>query len=308
MSIANVFPKIPVGLSPPFLRQYMIHRKRQFPLPRNLVIVAGIVLLLGVAGCQGRGNASAPQAPATLPPTVAPEMPNNTSTSPATVPAAGATPQSTLAAPAPTVVLTASVASMATPPAPTTRPDPTATPASVASPATANLPVRILIDLSDNQKIDAPVVEMSWKVVQTADGPRTDWVIPKNATGHHINSVALGEPGNLVISGHNNIYGQIFRLISLAWDDDRRAKVDDFTDRSDVLNGRSIQLFDATGKQFNYIVTDFYRLKDTGVPQEQRIANARFMQPTAETQVTLITCWPPSSNTHRLVVIAKPAN
>ena len=149
---------------------------------------------------------------------------------------------------------------------------------------------------------------MSWRVVQTANGPRSDWVVPKNEAGHHINSAALDEMGNLVISGHNNIYGQVFRRVSLAWNDDQRTKVDDFTDRSDVLTGRSIQLFDAAGRQFDYIVTDFYRLKDTGVSQEQRIANARFMQPAAEAQVTLITCWPPSSNTHRLVVIAKRVN
>jgi len=165
--------------------------------------------------------------------------------------------------------------------------------------------VRIVIP---DLKLDAPVVEMGWRVVQTANGPSSDWVIPENQAGHHMNSAALGAQGNLVISGHNNIYGRVFQPISLAWDDDKRTRVDDFTDQSDVLNGHVIELFDAGGKQYNYTITAFYRLKDTGVPLEQRIANARFMQPTHATQVTLITCWPPTSNTHRLVVIAQPAS
>ena len=99
------------------------------------------------------------------------------------------------------------------PETPTVAPTPTAEPAAVAA------PVRIVIP---DLKIDAPVAEMGWQVVETANGPRSDWVIPKDEAGHHINSVQLGEPGNLVISGHNNIFGQVFRPISFAWDNDAR--------------------------------------------------------------------------------------
>lgn len=148
---------------------------------------------------------------------------------------------------------------------------------------------------------------MGWEVIQTADGPRSEWVIPKYEAGHHINSTLLGQPGNLVISGHNNIYGQVFKPISFAWDNDRRVRVDDFADRSEVLNGRSIQLFDEAGQVYTYVIEEFYRLRDTGVPLQQRIANSRFMQPTQDTRLTLITCWPPTNNTHRLVVVARPA-
>jgi sortase A len=43
------------------------------------------------------------------------------------------------------------------------------------------------------------------------------------------------------------------------------------------------------------------------VSNEQRIKNGRFMQPTEDERLTIITCWPPTNNTHRLAVIAKPA-
>ena len=70
-------------------------------------------------------------------------------------------------------------------------------------------------------KIDVPVVEMGWRVVQSAAGPRSDWVIPQNEAGHHVNSALLGDEGNVVISGHNNIYGEVFKPISFAWDNAR---------------------------------------------------------------------------------------
>jgi sortase A len=165
-------------------------------------------------------------------------------------------------------------------------------------------PARLVIP---DLKIDTKVVPMGWQVVKTASGERSDWVIPKNEAGHHIDSAQLGVAGNLVISGHNNIYGRVFMPISLAWDDDTRVKVDAFTDRSDILNGRRIALYDAVGQEYDYVITEFYRLKDTGVSVAQREVNARFIQPTDDTRLTIVTCWPPTNNTHRLIVVAVPA-
>jgi sortase A len=291
----------------------MFYNKRWLSPLGSLVVISGIVFLFGLGGCQSQRQPQVSQSPAGLRPTQVPTA--------ALVPTA--TPVIPTVPPAPPTVIPTRPAATATPAAaapldtatqrPKVGPSPTTTSAAGVAPVptyaavSASTPVRLVVDLP-GRKLAAPVVEMGWKVIQTADGPRSDWVIPKNEAGHHMNSAMLGEPGNLVISGHNNIYGQVFRPISLAWDDDTRIKVDNFTDESRVLDGRSIQLFDASGKQFNYTVTGFYRLKDTGVSLQQRIANARYMQPTDETQVTLITCWPPSSNTHRLVLIAKPAN
>jgi len=172
----------------------------------------------------------------------------------------------------------------------------------VPAPAQAGPPARLV---TSEIGIDIPVVQMAWEVVQTAKGPQTEWVIPENQAGYHIDSVQLGQPGNLVISGHNNIYGRVFERISLAWPG-KSSKVDDITERSDILNGRTIQLYNQAGQRFDYVITDFLRLKDAGIPLAQRLENARYMRPTDDTRLTLITCWPPWSNTHRLIVIAKP--
>jgi sortase A len=176
-----------------------------------------------------------------------------------------------------------------------------ATQAPTAAPAV--LPVRFVIP---DLKIDTKVQEMGWDVVQTKSGPVSEWSIPKNAAGHHINSAGIGQPDNLVISGHNNIYGRVFMPISQAWTNDGRVKVDSFTDRSHVLDGREVFLYDGAGNQYKYVITDFYRLKDTGVSAQQRETNGRFILPTGDERVTIITCWPPTNNTHRLVVIARP--
>lgn len=271
----------------------MVKMKRQRRSWSSTLILLGLLAALGLAGCQNaQPTAKVEQTPlptstaTAIPPTATP-----TAAPPTVAPSPTAAPPTQ--APAPTVAPTLIPVAAA--------PAPAVTPLS----ASAAAPVRLVISDAD-LKIDARVVEMGWQVVQTANGPRSDWVIPKNEAGHHINSVGLGEQGNVVISGHNNIYGRVFRPISLAWDDDKRTKVDDFTDQSDVLNGRTIQLFNARGQAFSYVITAFYRLKDTGVSLQQRIANARFIEPTAEAQLTLVTCWPPSSNTHRLIVIARP--
>ena len=109
-----------------------------------------------------------------------------------------------------------------------------------------------------------------------------------------------------MISGHNNVYGRVFAPISLAWDTQTSERIDAFTDRSDVLNGRPIQLYSPDGRRFDYVVTDFIRVLDKGVSEAQRVANARFLEPTTDARLTLITCWPMMSNTHRLILLARP--
>lgn len=270
------------------------------------LMVVGLALILGVAGYFAWSEAQAAQVQAELDASAAAAAQRATAVS---VKEAQA---QEIAARVPTATPTRRPPTATPLPSPTARPQSTATAEPIASP-TATLaptatpeplkPVRIAIP---DLKIDAKVVDMGWEVVQTKSGPVSQWVIPKNAAGHHINSANLDEVGNLVISGHNNIYGQVFKPISQAWNNDKRVQVDAFTDESDVLNGREVVLYDENGDAHTYVITEFYRLKDTGVSAEQRMVNGRFIQPTEDERVTIITCWPPTNNTHRLAVIAVP--
>lgn len=187
-------------------------------------------------------------------------------------------------------------------PTPTPAPSDTPAPTPTAAPE-SQLPVRLVIP---DLRIDTGVEEMGWNVVQTKNGPVSEWAIPKNEAGHHLNSAGIGQQDNLVISGHNNIYGRVFMPISQVWTNDGALKIDAYTDESPVLDGHEIYLYDPAGRQYRYVITDFLRLRDSGVSQKQREANSKYMLPTGDERLTIITCWPPTNNTHRLIVIARP--
>ncbi|MDH7487224.1 MAG: sortase [Anaerolineae bacterium] len=177
--------------------------------------------------------------------------------------------------------------------------------ATVIPSAPPAVPVRIVIpDLG----IDAPVEEVGWRVEEVRGELRSTWEMASFAAGHHSNSALPGQPGNVVISGHHNIEGKVFKNISLAWDEETaELQEDGITKRSHVLDGYTITLYDAAGRTFRYIIEGMYNMPDRDVSEEQRRYNARFIAPTSEPLLTLVTCWPYTNNTHRIVVVARLA-
>jgi sortase A len=57
---------------------------------------------------------------------------------------------------------------------------------------------------------------------------------------------------------------------------------------------------------FFYKVTTRQILKERDQPLEVRLKNAQWIQPTSDERLTLVTCWPYTTNTHRLIIVAKP--
>ena len=55
-----------------------------------------------------------------------------------------------------------------------------------------------------------------------------------------------------------------------------------------------------------YEVTTLHILPDRDEPLEVRRQNALWIQPTLDERLTLVTCWPYTNNTHRLIVVAMP--
>lgn len=122
--------------------------------------------------------------------------------------------------------------------------------------------------------------------IQLGDQVYSQWNVPNEfAAGWHQLSAPLGERGNTVLNGHHNIYGEVFRYLVR------------------LEPGDIITL--ASGDQrFTYVVAQTMTLAESGQPANVRETNARWILPTADERVTLITCWPYAANTHRLVVIA----
>ncbi len=163
-------------------------------------------------------------------------------------------------------------------------PQPTATAATETVLAATEPPDRLAIP---SIELDALVLKMGWRVTESDGQQVSEWIVPDNAVGWHKNSALPGHDENVVMSGHHNVKGEVFRYLA------------------DVKVGDKINLY-VGSDLFPYHVTETYILKEKGQPLAVRIENARFMRPTGDERLTLISCWPYSNNTHRVIVVAKP--
>ncbi|MDI3341700.1 MAG: sortase [Sphaerobacter sp.] len=136
--------------------------------------------------------------------------------------------------------------------------------------------------------VDTPVVEVDYDLVTIEGVPVMQWQVADYAAGHHRTSANPGEDGNIVISGHDDWRGEVFR------------------DLPHLALGDPIILVTPEGEH-RYAVAELVYRKDTGAPLAERLATGQFLSPMPEERVTLVTCWPYGIDDHRLIVIAKPA-
>ncbi len=167
----------------------------------------------------------------------------------------------------------------------TPTPTPTPVPSMQRTRPAALPPQRIVVPAIE---LDAPVVPMRWHNVVRNGQEFTEWDIPDYAAGFQIGSALPGQPGNTVIAGHHNIKGRVFDRL---WN---------------LVPGDSIYLYTAENV-FHYVVEDMFFLRELGASPEQRRQNAVWIGPSLDERLTLVTCWPPTGNAYRLIVIAKPA-
>lgn len=147
------------------------------------------------------------------------------------------------------------------------------------------LPDRLQIP---NIRVDTPVVALGWSTTQNDNGRIfSEWEVADNAAGWHKNSALLGEQGNLVMSGHNNIKGAVFRNL----DQLKRG------DKAIIWSGK---------QHFDYQVSDVMIVPEKYASIQQRLANAKWIGPFDDQRLTLVSCWPRDDNTHRIIVIAYP--
>lgn len=103
------------------------------------------------------------------------------------------------------------------------------------------------------------------------------WEQLKMGVGHHPNTANPGERGNMVLSAHNDIYGEIFRHL----------------DKLEL--GDEVVVY-AGEQPYRYIVKAKQIVEPTVV---------EVMAPTTKPVVTLISCYPYMVDSHRIVVIAE---
>jgi LPXTG-site transpeptidase (sortase) family protein len=164
-------------------------------------------------------------------------------------------------------------------PLPTLTPTPTATPLPLP-------PVRISIPAIDLNTI----IEETYPTTKTLWTGKQEfiWESISYAIGHYNTSGFPGEGTNIVLAGHNNTEGAVFRRLE------------------ELDEGDDIIVYTAD-KAFYYEV-----LKKIIVPyrgfEAKADASLRFYAAPKSTEtVTLISCWPYITNKDRIVVIAQPA-
>ncbi len=124
-------------------------------------------------------------------------------------------------------------------------------------------------------RIQIPAINVDAPVVQ-GDG----WEQLKKGVAQHIGTANPGQTGNLVLSAHNDIFGEIFRYL----------------DR--LQPGDEIIVF-TNQKQYTYVVDGTRVVEPTSV---------EVMAPTGSPVVTLISCYPYLVDKQRIVVRANLQN
>ncbi len=191
-------------------------------------------------------------------------------TTPVVPPVSYATPP--LATPAPVAT---SIAMPTYPlPVPTVLPQTAAEPVALAIPAIG---------------LEAPIVPVTPTVQQIGDQKVQFWPVPDmKAAGWQVGSARPGSGGNTVLNGHNTTHGEVFRALYR------------------VPVGALIYVTDAQGNRYGYRVSEIHIVPERDASPTQRLENARFIMPTPDERLTLITCHPYGSTRYRLIVIAHP--
>lgn len=146
-------------------------------------------------------------------------------------------------------------------------------------------PDRLVIPAID---LDAPVMPVGWTAIDVGGETVGQWQVPDTAAvGWHDTSAGVGQADNLVLNGHHNRYGEVFRRLE------------------ELEVGDDLSLWSGNDEVF-YEITETVILPEMGQPMEVRLANAERILPSHDERVTLVTCWPYTGNSHRLIVVAQP--
>jgi sortase A len=161
----------------------------------------------------------------------------------------------------------------------------TPTPASTVTPVPIWVPDRIVIPAI---QLDAPVVSTTLRTIAYLGKNYPQWKVPDFfAAGWAPTSASLGVMSNTVLFGHHNTEGEVFaHLVDLQLDD--------------------LLILYSGEREFAYIVALKMILPERNQPVDIRLQNARWILPSSDERLTLLTCWPYVSNTHRLIIVAIP--
>lgn len=166
----------------------------------------------------------------------------------------------------------------------TLTPLPTATPTLTPSPTPTPLPLPAT-------RMSIPAIGLNISVKESFPKERGNgtfvWDPPAYAAGHYNTSGNPGGGRNIVFQGHNNIAGQVFR------------------DLDKLVPGDEIILLTDLG-EFRYQVQQTVMIPYVGYEAQAIPQILALTGPQSSEMVTLVSCWPYTTYTNRIVVIAVP--
>jgi sortase A len=121
------------------------------------------------------------------------------------------------------------------------------------------------------RRIQIPAIDVDSVIVQG-----DDWEQLKKGVAQHIGTAQPGQAGNMVLSGHNDIFGEVFRHL------------DKLSPGDEVIVSTEI-------RSYTYIIRKIDVVEPTDV---------WVMAPTEHASATLISCYPYRVNTQRIIVFA----
>ena len=122
------------------------------------------------------------------------------------------------------------------------------------------------------RRIQIPAIGVNAPIVQ-GDG----WEQLKKGVGQHIGSVNPGETGNVVLAGHHDIFGEVFRYL-------------------DQLNPGDEIILHTNLRAYTYVITGWLIVEPTQV---------EYMESSSDPTTTLISCYPYLVDKQRIIVQAR---
>jgi LPXTG-site transpeptidase (sortase) family protein len=136
--------------------------------------------------------------------------------------------------------------------------------------------------------LEAPIVEVGYESQEIGGSLAMTWSVPDYyAVGWHQSSAPPGQAGNTVLNGHEYVHGGVFQ------------------DLIELKEGDEIIVY-YEGAAHPYRVSERNIVEEEGQPLAVRVENAKWILPTTDKRLTIITCAPHKKSTHRLIVVALP--
>lgn len=136
----------------------------------------------------------------------------------------------------------------------------------------AQPPLQVTASVEGPVRIRIPTIKVDSAVVSG-----DSWEPLKLGVGHHVGSALPGQRGNMVLTGHNDVYGEVFRYL-------------------DQLEPGDTIVVSSISRDYVYIVQDRQIVKPDAVWVMDSRGDAK--------QLTLISCYPYRVDNKRIVIFA----